>query len=78
MTILILLLLGLFAGVMSGLLGIGGGTIFTPVLFYFFNDAGVENPELWTIGTSLFCTFSATSGGTIRQIQQKSAFLKLD
>lgn len=76
MTILILLLLGLFAGVMSGLLGIGGGTIFTPVLFYFFNDAGVENPELWTIGTSLFCTFSATSGGTIRQIQQKSAFLR--
>src|SRR5690606_12338334 len=44
--------------------------------FYFFNGAGVENPELWTIGTSLFCTFAATSGGTIKQIHQKSAYLR--
>ena len=76
MLILILVLVGLFAGTMSGLLGIGGGTIFTPVLFYLFDRGGVNNPELWTIGTSLFCTFTATAGGTLKQIQQKSAFLR--
>ncbi len=76
MLIVILILVGLFAGTMSGLLGIGGGTIFTPVLFYLFDRGGVNNPELWTIGTSLFCTFTATAGGTLKQIQQKSAFLR--
>lgn len=73
---LILLIIGLLAGILSGLLGIGGGTLFTPVLFYIFDRHGVANPELWTIGTSLFCTFAASSGGTIKHIRQRSAFVK--
>jgi uncharacterized protein len=74
--IIFLLLTGLVAGVLSGLLGIGGGTIFTPVLFYIFDRQGIPNPELWTIGTSLFCTFAASSGGTLRHIRQHSAFIR--
>jgi uncharacterized protein len=74
--IILLLIIGLLAGVLSGLLGIGGGTIFTPVLFYIFDRHGIPNPELWTIGTSLFCTFAASSGGTIRHIRQHSAFMR--
>jgi uncharacterized membrane protein YfcA len=73
---LILLIIGILAGILSGLLGIGGGTLFTPVLFYLFDRHGVANPELWTIGTSLFCTFAASSGGTIKHIRQRSAFVK--
>ncbi|SMO77662.1 sulfite exporter TauE/SafE family protein [Gracilimonas mengyeensis] len=72
----LLLLLGLFAGVLAGLLGIGGGIIFTPVLFFLFEGAGVENPVIWTIASGLFCTFVAASGSLVRQYVQKNVFWK--
>jgi uncharacterized membrane protein YfcA len=73
-TFLILLGLGLIAGILAGLLGIGGGILFTPVLFVVFNGAGVENPVLLTIGTSLFCTFIAATGSSIRQYRQQNFY----
>ncbi len=76
MIFLLLVIVGLFAGVMSGLLGVGGGTIFTPVLFFIFDRSGVANPELWTIGTSLFCTFAASSGGSLKHLHQNSSFIR--
>ncbi len=72
----LLLLIGLFAGVLAGLLGIGGGIIFTPVLYFLFDEQGVENPVLWTIGSGLFCTFVAAVGGTVRQYIQDNFYLK--
>ncbi|MDR9419963.1 sulfite exporter TauE/SafE family protein [Gracilimonas sp.] len=72
----ILLIIGLAAGVLAGLLGIGGGIIFSPVLFFLFEGAGVENPVIWTIASALFCTFIAASGSIVRQYMQDNIFWK--
>jgi uncharacterized membrane protein YfcA len=72
--LLLLLLVGLIAGILAGLLGIGGGIIFTPVLFFLFEGAGVENPVLWTVASGLFCTFIAASGSIVRQYIQDNMF----
>lgn len=74
--LLILLIIGLAAGVLAGLLGIGGGIIFAPVLFFLFEGAGVENPVIWTIASALFCTFIAASGSMVRQYMQDNIFWK--
>lgn len=72
--LIFLLIIGLFAGVLAGLMGIGGGIIFTPVLYFLFDGAGVENPVIWTIASGLFCTFVAASGSLVRQYMQKNVF----
>lgn len=72
--ILLLLLIGIVAGLLAGMMGIGGGIIFTPVLYFLFEGAGVENPVLWTVASGLFCTFIAAFGSTVRQVVQKNIF----
>lgn len=74
-TFFTLLLLGLIAGLLAGLFGIGGGILFTPVLFIFFSSAGVANPVVLTIGTSLFCIFIASSGSSVRHYRQNNFYL---
>lgn len=74
LTYLILALLGILAGLLAGLFGLGGGILFTPVLFIVFNDAGVSNPMLLAIGSSLFCTFIAATGSSWRQYRQQNFF----
>jgi uncharacterized membrane protein YfcA len=60
------IVLGLISGIISGLLGIGGGIITTPCLFFLFSALGYPSADLMrlTIGTSLaamvFNTLSAT------------------
>lgn len=70
----ILLGLGLLAGIIAGLFGIGGGILFTPILFVLFSNAGIPQPVVLTIGTSLFCVFIASSGSTLRQYRQSNIF----
>ncbi|MEP1307265.1 MAG: sulfite exporter TauE/SafE family protein [Balneola sp.] len=72
----LLILIGLIAGLVAGLMGVGGGIIFTPVLYFLFEEAGVDQPVLWTIGSGLFCTFIAALGGTVRQYIQDNFFFK--
>lgn len=75
MLIIGLFLIGIFTGVLAGIFGIGGGILFTPILFFVFNSAGIEQPVAWTIGTSLFCTFSAALSSSIQQRNQKNSYL---
>jgi uncharacterized membrane protein YfcA len=75
-TALMLLAVGLIAGVLAGMLGIGGGLIFTPVLYWLFSGQGLERPELWAIATSLFCTFTASAGGSLRHQLRESIHVR--
>lgn len=75
MIYVILLLIGLLGGALAGLLGVGGGLIFTPVLIFLF--AGTfENPVPWIIATSLLCTFSASLSSIRKHQLMKNLFLK--
>lgn len=69
MLLLLLLVAGAVGGFIAGLVGVGGGVIFGPVLFFTYQAAGVEDPVLTplTLGTSLLCTFAASASGAIGQ-----------
>lgn len=56
---------GLAAGFLAGLVGVGGGLIFAPVLFFYFSHIGVPDVAIaqLTLGSSLFCAFIATMAG---------------
>ncbi|MEO0558384.1 MAG: sulfite exporter TauE/SafE family protein [Bacteroidota bacterium] len=65
----ILILIGALGGFMAGLIGIGGGVIFGPALFFVFQAAGIQDPVLTplTVGSSLLCTFAASVSGAVAQ-----------
>lgn len=76
MLFLILVLGGIVAGILAGLFGIGGGILFTPILFLVFTSAGIENATPWTIATSLFCTFIASISSSIQQRNERNFYWK--
>ncbi len=51
----LLMAIGAFAGVLAGLLGVGGGIVLVPAFFYAFSVLGYEGPQLMQLclGTSL-------------------------
>lgn len=65
----LLLVAGALGGFVAGLVGVGGGVIFGPVLFFTYQAAGIEDPVLTplTLGTSLLCTFAASASGAVAQ-----------
>lgn len=65
----LLLVAGAVGGFVAGLVGVGGGVIFGPVLFFAYQAAGIEDPLLtpMTLGTSLLCTLAASASGALAQ-----------
>lgn len=74
LTVLLYLALGAFAGVMAGLLGVGGGLIIVPVLAGIFHAQHVNHAIIMhlAIGTSL-ATIVVTSISSVRAHHQHRA-----
>ncbi len=70
----ILLVMGAFAGVLAGLLGVGGGIILVPTFFYVFSALGYDSPQLMQIclATSL-ATIIVTSVRSVMSHHKKGA-----
>ena len=71
---LLLLVIGAFAGVLAGLLGVGGGIVLVPAFFYAFSALGYDSPQLMQIclGTSL-ATIIVTSLRSLNAHNKKRA-----
>ena len=71
-TLLALVATGVFAGILAGLLGVGGGIVIVPVLFFLFQGFGVspESAMLVATATSL-ATIVPTSISSIRSHNKK-------
>ena len=69
-----LLMIGAFAGVLAGLLGVGGGIILVPAFFYAFSVLGYDSPQLMQIclATSL-ATIIVTSLRSVAAHHAKGA-----
>ncbi len=75
-TLLLYLALGAFAGVMAGMLGVGGGLIIVPVLAWIFGRQQVSDALIMhlAIGTSL-ASIVVTSISSVRAHHQRGAVL---
>ena len=75
-TLLLYLALGAFAGVMAGLLGVGGGLIIVPVLAWIFHGQQINDAIVMhlALGTSL-ATIVVTSISSVRAHHQRGAVL---
>ena len=69
-----LLVIGAFAGVLAGLLGVGGGIILVPAFLYAFQVLGFDSPQLMQmcLGTSL-ATIIVTSVRSVLAHNKKGA-----
>ncbi len=75
-TIILLFLCGCLGGFFAGLLGIGGGMVFIPVLSYFFIKMGVTDPDLTKafIANSFFAIIFSGISASIKQYKNGQFF----
>ncbi|MFI5237885.1 MAG: sulfite exporter TauE/SafE family protein [Ignavibacteriales bacterium] len=68
---------GFLSGILIGMLGIGGGLIFVPLLYFLLPTLGIPDSSLayFTIGTSLFTGAIAVSNSAVLHIKAKN-FIK--
>lgn len=78
LVIIILLLLGLVGGILSGMIGIGGGLIFVPMFDYLFKTHGIDGSELvkFTLANSFFCIFISGIITSVKQYRQDNFYFK--
>ncbi|KIN64104.1 Membrane protein [Sulfitobacter noctilucicola] len=71
---LLLMIIGAVAGVLAGLLGVGGGIVLVPAFFYAFQTLGYEGPQLMQmcLATSL-ATIIVTSVRSVLAHNKKGA-----
>ncbi|MCB1272843.1 MAG: TSUP family transporter [Leucobacter sp.] len=62
---------GLFIGVLSGLLGVGGGVVVVPVLMFFFGSS-----DLIAKGTSLLMMIPGSLSGTFANLRRQNVDLR--
>ena len=71
-TILALAATGVFGGVLAGLLGVGGGIVIVPVLFFLFQSFGVSPESAMVVATATsLATIVPTSISSIRSHHHK-------
>ena len=70
----LLMVIGAFAGVLAGLLGVGGGIVLVPAFFYAFQTLGYDGPQLMQmcLATSL-ATIIVTSIRSVLSHSKKGA-----
>ncbi|CUI79350.1 sulfite exporter TauE/SafE family protein [Cognatishimia activa] len=70
----LLIVIGAFAGVLAGLLGVGGGIVLVPAFYYAFQTLGYDGPQLMQmcLGTSL-ATIVVTSVRSVLSHNKKGA-----
>ena len=79
-TVVILLLCGVVAGFLAGLLGIGGGIIFVPCFFYVFTlffKIPTEIAIVVATGTSLLCMIPTSISAAISQYKKGNTDLEV-
>lgn len=72
--LIVLVVIGAFAGVLAGLLGVGGGIVLVPAFFYAFQTLGYGGPDLMQmcLATSL-ATIIVTSIRSVMSHSKKGA-----
>ena len=67
------LITGAFGGFLGGLLGLGGGIIFVPFLFFIFNSYGLHTEYLMqsAVSTSLACVVISSFSAAIKHNKNK-------
>tara|TARA_B110000881_G_scaffold214277_1_gene226454 strand:- start:134 stop:964 length:831 start_codon:yes stop_codon:yes gene_type:complete len=71
-TFLALVGTGVFAGILAGLLGVGGGIVIVPVLFFLFQSFGVSSESAMLVATATsLATIIPTSISSIRSHNKK-------
>jgi len=69
---LLVVLFGLIIGVLSGMLGLGGGTMIVPLLNLVFGM-----PMINATSTSILCIAPTALSGSIKHLRQKTAHVKV-